>query len=205
MKRVLVLIAVAGGLWLVMFSPWTKQWIPFWPTMAVSSGFLAISALVIDRKHVRPLYAFRWWHVPLGLASAVALYLVFFAGHKIAIAILPFASGQVESVYLTRRQADLWIIGLLLLFWVGPAEEVFWRGFVQQRFSLKWGRFVGWVLASIVYTLVHAWSFNLMLLAAAGVCGVSWGAMFYRFRSVWPGLISHAVWDVLIFVLLPIR
>jgi membrane protease YdiL (CAAX protease family) len=43
-----------------------------------------------------------------------------------------------------------------------------------------------------------------MLLAAAGSCGVFWGAMFWRFRSIWPALISHAVWDVVIFVLLPI-
>jgi membrane protease YdiL (CAAX protease family) len=27
--------------------------------------------------------------------------------------------------------------------------------------------------------------------------------MFLRYRSVWPGLISHALWDVAAFVLFP--
>ncbi|MBN1359809.1 MAG: CPBP family intramembrane metalloprotease [Sedimentisphaerales bacterium] len=205
MKAAAVLSVVAAGLWLVMFSPWTKEAVPFWPAMAFSSGFLAVSALAVDRKRAKPLYTFRWWYIPLGLASAVALYLVFFVGHKIAVAILPFASDQVGLVYQTRSQGQLWIIGLLLLAWIGPAEEIFWRGFVQERFSERSGPFAALVLASAIYTLVHLWSFNLMLLAAAGICGVFWGAMFYRFRSVWPGLISHAVWDVLIFVFLPMH
>lgn len=205
MRTLLLLIAAAAGLWLVMFSPWTRQWVPFWPAMAASSGFLAVSALATERKHLRPRYAFQWWHVPVGLGSALVLYLIFYLGHKIAVALLPFASDQVGLVYQTRSQADLWTIGLLLLVWIGPAEEIFWRGFVQQRFSSRFGRHTGLILASAIYTLVHVWSFNLMLLAAAGICGVFWGALFYRFRSVWPALISHALWDVLIFVLLPIR
>jgi membrane protease YdiL (CAAX protease family) len=42
-----------------------------------------------------------------------------------------------------------------------------------------------------------------VLLAAAALCGLFWGAMLLRYRSVWPGLISHALWDVAAFVLFP--
>ena len=205
MKTVWTLSALAGALWLVMFSPWTRDWIPFWPAMAVSSGTLAASALWVGRKQFREVWLFHWWHVPLGISSAFALYLMFFIGHKIAAFILPFASDQVALVYRTRSQADLWLIAVLLFAWVGPAEEIFWRAFVQRRFGQRYGPFIGFALTVAIYTIVHIWSFNLMLLAAAGLCGLFWGAMFYRFRSVWPALISHAVWDVVIFVLLPIR
>jgi len=205
MKTVWFLSAAAAGLWLVMFSPWTRESVPFWPAMAISSGLLAASALWIDRRQFRQTCVFYWWHVPLGLGSAVVLYLMFFIGHKIAAFILPFASDQVGLVYRTRSQADLWIIAVLLFAWVGPAEEIFWRAFVQRRFGQRYGPFAGLVVTAAIYTVVHIWSFNLMLLAAAGLCGVFWGAMFYRFRSLWPALISHAVWDVVIFVFLPIR
>jgi len=141
----------------------------------------------------------------VGVFSALVLYLMFFVGHKIAAAILPFASEQVSLVYRTRSQADLWLIGVLLLAWVGPAEEIFWRGYVQRRCGQRFGPFAGLIVTAAIYTLVHIWSFNLMLLAAAGLCGVFWGALFWRFRSIWPALISHTVWDVVIFVLLPIR
>ena len=198
------LIIVAAVLWFAMFSPWTREDVPFWLAMAFSSGVLAISGLWINRKSLGEVFAFRCWHVPVGVLSALVLYLMFFIGHKIAAAILPFASDEIGRVYQTRSQADLWLIGVLLLVWVGPAEEIFWRGYVQRRFGRRYGGFIGLVITAAVYTLVHIWSFNLMLLAAAGLCGVFWGAMFWQFRSVWPGLISHAVWDVLIFVFLPI-
>lgn len=205
MRMTWALIVVAAILWFAMFSPWTRPDIPFWPAMTFSSGVLAISGLWLNRKSPSEVFAFRCWHVPVGLLSAFVLYLMFFVGHKIAAAILPFASDEVSRIYQTRSQADLWLIGILLLVWVGPAEEIFWRGYVQRRFGRRYGWFAGLVITAAVYTLVHIWSFNLMLLAAAGLCGVFWGAMFWRFRSVWPGLISHAVWDVLIFVVLPIH
>jgi CAAX protease family protein len=204
MRTAWILIVAAVGLWLVMFSPWTRDAVPFWPAMAFSSGVLALSGLWLNRKSLGEVFAFHWWHVPLGLVSALVLYLMFFIGHKIAAAILPFASDQVHLVYRTRSQADLWVIAVLLFAWVGPAEEIFWRGYVQRRFGQRYGPFVGLIVTAAIYTLVHIWSFNLMLLAAAGLCGVFWGVMFWRFRSVWPALISHAVWDVVIFVFLPI-
>jgi membrane protease YdiL (CAAX protease family) len=43
-----------------------------------------------------------------------------------------------------------------------------------------------------------------MLFLAALICGLFWGALFKRYRSVWPVLISHALWDVAIFLLFPI-
>jgi membrane protease YdiL (CAAX protease family) len=95
------------------------------------------------------------------------------------------------------------LIGVLLFAWVGPAEEILARlHSAPLRAALRRSR-AGPDAA--IYTLVHIWSLNLMLLAAAGLCGVFWGAMFWRFRSIWPALISHAAWDVVIFVLLPIR
>ncbi len=204
MRVVWTLSALAGALWFVMFSPWTRDAVPFWPAMAFSSGVLALAGLWLSRRRLPDVFAFRWWHVPVGLISALVLYAMFFVGHRIATWILPFASDQVSLVYRTRTQADLWVIAILLLAWVGPAEEIFWRAYVQRRFADRYTPFAALIVTAAIYTLVHIWSFNLMLLAAAGLCGLFWGAMFWRFRSVWPALISHALWDVLIFVLLPI-
>jgi uncharacterized protein len=204
MRTVWTLSAIAAGLWFVMFSPWTRDVVPFWPAMAFSSGVLALAGLWLSRDALGEVFAFRCWHVPVGAISALVLYAMFFVGHKIAAAILPFASDQVALVYRTRSQAELWLIAVLLFAWVGPAEEIFWRGYVQRRCGHRFGPFAGLIVTAAIYTLVHIWSFNLMLLAAAALCGLFWGAMFALSRSVWPALISHALWDVLIFVLLPV-
>ena len=93
---------------------------------------------------------------------------------------------------------------MALLTWIGPAEEVFWRGFVQRRFGLSLGGWRAFWLTTAIYALVHIWSLNLMLMLAATLCGLFWGWMYRRYRNVWPGLISHAIWDCLIFVVIPL-
>ena len=158
-----------------------------------------------NREDNGTLYAVQVKWIGIGLAAAAILYLVFFAGDRLTTWLFDFAAPQISNIYGTRSQASPLLIGLLLLLWIGPAEEIFWRGFAQHRLQKKFGAWRGYLLTTAAYALVHIWAFNFMLFTAALVCGVFWGWMFMRFRSVWPGLISHAVWDLTIFVLLPIR
>ncbi len=200
----LIFSALAAAAWLVMFSPWTAGRVNFWLAMTLATGVLASAALTIDRCRLREAYAFRPVHILIGIASAAQLYLIFWLAHWIAVRLFDFAAPQVMGIYATREQAAPWLIGVLLLMWIGPAEEVFWRGFVQRRLAAHTSPLIGWLIAGAVYAAVHVWAFNLMLLAAAALCGLYWGAMYLRYRSVWPGLISHALWDVAVFVLWPI-
>lgn len=204
MKAVAGLVGLAAALWLVMFSPWTAGAVSFWLTMSLAAGLLGGAALFVDRARLAEVYCFRPRHVAIGVGSAALLYGLFFVGQVVSTRILPFAGDEIGGVYATRSEAPPALIGALLLLWIGPAEEVFWRGFVQRRLAERWGTAGGLVAATAAYTLVHAWAGNLMLLAAAGLCGLFWGALYARTRSVWPGLISHALWDLVIFVLLPL-
>ena len=130
---------------------------------------------------------------------------MFWVGDKLSSLMFGFARGQVDSIYGMKTGIQPWIIALLLLFIIGPAEELFWRGFVQQQFSLHWGENWGFVVTTVIYTLIHLWSFNFMLIMAAMVCGIVWGGL-YRLQPKWlPALVvSHAVWDACVFVVFPI-
>jgi membrane protease YdiL (CAAX protease family) len=52
---------------------------------------------------------------------------------------------------------------------------------------------------------VHAWSGNLPLLLAAFTAGLLWGALFAWTGSLVPGIISHGLWDILVFVVAPFQ
>ncbi len=196
---------VAGVFWFIMFSPWTSGGVNFWLTMAVAATSLVAWSLVHDRKELGTLFAFRVRWIAVGFAAAVLLYGVFFVGDQISALLFEFSKPQIAGIYSTKSQAPPVLIGALLLFLVGPAEEIFWRGFAQRKLQAKLGAGRGFLVTTAVYTLVHLWAFNFMLLMAALVCGLFWGWMYLKFKSVWPGLISHAVWDVLIFVIIPIQ
>lgn len=186
-----------------MFSPWTAGLVNFWASLSLASGGLAISALIIQRRQLRELFAFKPVYIVSGLLSAALLYAVFYSGNIAATTILPDAGSQIAGIYSTREEAPPWVIGLLLLLLIGPAEELFWRNYVQRVLGERLSPVWAFLIAAGVYTLVHIWSFNLLLLGAAAVCGLFWGAMYWRYRSVWPGLVSHALWDLAAFVLFP--
>lgn len=201
--RILVLLAFI--FWGLMFSPLTKGLLPFWPMMMLASGLLAAGAFLIDRRRMAEQLRFRWIDLPIGIVSAGVLYGLFFLGHALLTALLPFAGGQIESIYAIRSETPHWLIALMLFLWVGPAEEIFWRGFVQDRLTAKHNPYVALLLAAALYTLVHAVSFNPMLIAAAGLCGLFWGLLYFTTNRLWPVILSHALWDVLIFIVLPIQ
>jgi len=221
------LISLAFAFWFVMFSPWTAPHLNFWAVMALATAVLGGASLILDRRKLRELYAWKNEYVLIGVLSAVFLYGIFWLGDIASKYVLSFAGAQIENIYATKAQASPLSIGLLLLLWVGPAEEVFWRGFIQTRLANLMGykcvdatanskllyitiaKAVGcpqiraFVFTSLLYALAHVWSFNLMLFGASLVCGMFWSAMYAWYRSVWPGLISHALWDLAIFVLWP--
>ena len=198
---------VAAGLWFYMFSPWTAGLTNFWYTMTASALILILMAWSLGRDSQFSIFNFQFSsrQLLLGIALAAALWGVFWVGDKLSSLMFGFARGQVDSIYGMKTGIQPWIIALLLLFIIGPAEELFWRGFVQQQLSSHWGENWGFVVTTAIYTLIHLWSFNFMLIMAALVCGIVWGGL-YRLQPKWlPALVvSHAVWDACVFVVFPI-
>jgi uncharacterized protein len=42
-----------------------------------------------------------------------------------------------------------------------------------------------------------------MLVLAAAACGLFWGFLYLRFKSVLLTAVSHALWDLTVFILIP--
>lgn len=196
-------IAVAAGLWFVMFSPWTAPHINFWYTMTTSAVVLTTLATLSCREGVTTL-RFTPGQIVAGVAIAAVLWGVFWVGDKVSQLMFSFARPEVDMIYGMKTGTDPVVVGLLLLLIIGPAEELFWRGFVQRSLSARWGADAAFAVTLVLYTVIHVWAFNVMLLLAALVVGGCWG-LLYRLRpQALPALIvSHAVWDVCAFVLFP--
>lgn len=206
MKRAIVPILVACVLWFAMFSPWTAPHLNFWLTMAAAGVILTSMSLAISGELRGKLKSsFRWSDILIGIIIGIALWGIFWVGDKVATWMFPFADGEIGSIYSMRDGMNFWTIGLLLTFVVGPAEEIFWRGFVQEECSKRWSPTIGFIITTAIYALAHVWSMNFMLVAAAAVAGGVWGLIYRLYpRRLWALVISHAVWDVAVFLIFPI-
>ena len=204
-------IAVAALLWFVMFSPWTAPHLNFWAAMSLAA--CTLSALAFKGLGLSGLKAAlhistareALVQLALGVAIACMLWGVFWIGDKVAAWMFSFAKDQVNMVYGKKDGSNPALIGVLLLVLIGPAEEIFWRGYVQNKLAGMAGPFASMIITCAIYTLVHIWSFNFMLVMAALVAGAAWGFLYWYKPSWLPALvISHALWDAMVFVVFPI-
>lgn len=197
----MALTAAAASFTLVFTAPAAG----FWFLMTVSVTLLCILAWVLDpagfRKELMTVPQ-PWWKTAVtGAVSAGVLYLVFWAGDALCAWLTAASRESVEAVYRLKDTTDLRLIAVLLCL-IGPAEEIFWRGYVVRTLTGRY-RLAGSVAAVLAYTLVHVATGNVMLMLAALVCGAFWTVMFLWYRNLWMNIISHTLWDLAVFIVFP--
>ncbi|HEY6202000.1 MAG TPA: CPBP family intramembrane glutamic endopeptidase [Candidatus Limnocylindria bacterium] len=165
----------------------------FWERMTLTGFVLGNLALANDAELRR--LRFRERDVALGLLSAAGLYAIFQAGDRMARAVMPSGSQEIGDIYALRSLRPKSEIAARLAAIIGPAEELFWRGFVQRR--------IGAAGAAMTYGGAHLVTGNATLIGAATVAGIYWGLLRAIGMSM-PALItSHVAWDIWIFLLAP--
>lgn len=199
--------AVAAALFIALFRFRRLGPLDFWAWLAANIVIVAALAFVLDRGYARrlaeDLRSDVFQKALIGIASAGALYAAFAVGRIVALRVFPFAAAGIGGVYALKEGTSILRIGLLIGFVIGPGEELFWRGYFQERVGATTKAGLGFVLTALLYTAVHLASGNIMLVAAAGVCGVFWGWLYLSFRSPVMNIISHTLWDLLVFIVLP--
>jgi uncharacterized protein len=199
-KHIVFTLFVATILWYLLF---VIKPINFWLEMSLSISALVLMSLVFNKSNFK-IGRLTIRHILIGIFSAVALYIIFYLGNIITGYLFPFKDSQILSVYSNRSKGNLIWIGLLLLFIIGPGEEIYWRGFIQNTLSRKIGENKGYIISVLLYAGVHIITGNVMLVIAALVCGIYWGWLYKKEKSLLPVIISHAIWDLTIFIIFPL-
>lgn len=215
-QQIGIILSVISALlcWTYMFCPIVPKALPFWHMMVGAAILLSILSFVFGWD----IWKQRWQNrigglkyiigqILLGIALAIILWGIFWLGDKLSQWMFPsFARAQVNSIYSIKDGFNPHMVGLLLLLLIGPAEEIFWRGYVQEKLQRSCSKtWIGAVVGIALYTAIHIPSCNFMLIVAAGVCGVVWGGLYWWKPQWFPALLlSHAVWDAAVFVWFPI-
>ena len=175
----------------------------FWQKMAVGVGTMGALAVAAnpDLRSARNRPRLR--DIPVGLASATALYGIFRAGDRFARRVMPTGAQDIAEVYERRRMASRWFIAPALALVIAPGEELFWRGLVNGYLMQRLGRVAGSAVGAVIYGGIHLITGNLTLTGAAGIAGAFW-SLQYLFDGRLPAVIvSHIAWDVWIFLVQP--
>jgi len=173
----------------------------FWHRMTTTGAILGTLAIASDRSLQRPRLRLR--DVALGLGIAAGLYGIFQVGDRMARKILPAGDENIDEIYTLREAAPKGEIAVRLAAVIGPAEELFWRGYLQREIANRWGGRVGALASTAAYGGAHLVTGNAALIGAATVAGAYWSVLAGLGTPMAAMIVSHILWDVWIFLVAP--
>ena len=173
----------------------------FWQRMTATG--LALGSLALATEPGLRRARIRGRDVATGLASAAGLYGIFLVGDRVVRRLLKSGGEDIGDVYALRELGPAPELAARLALVIGPAEELFWRGFVNGRLARRLGRWPGAAAGSVAYAGAHVATGNFTLFGAAGVAGAYWSALAAAGMPMSALIVSHAAWDLLTFLVAP--
>jgi membrane protease YdiL (CAAX protease family) len=145
--------------------------------------------------------------VALGLLSAAALYLVFYLGNAGIAAVHPLGIGSSaeSSIYslIASPSNPLYLqVGVLAFDAVG--YESFFRGVLQTRLEPRFGARSPFIVA-LLDASIHLITLNPLWVVTTFIADSCWGLTYHYSKDLTSNTLSHFVWDIVIFIVLPIR
>lgn len=196
-RRLIIGVLIAHLLMFFTFEDKNVFWYIFTASMLVLISYSIIHEEIEDNTSTLS-------YLTLGIASGLGLFGLFWLGSfLIELLNLPFAN-QITRLY-SRFSPDLIWHYLVLVLILAPGEEIFWRGFIQKRLSKYINVKMSIILSVILYASVHFYSGEFILVLAAIIAGLAWSILYAWKRSMPLVIVSHIVFDLLLFVFLPLN
>lgn len=94
------------------------------------------------------------------------------------------------------------IPAIFFLITVQPiAEEIFFRGFLLDKFEITVGKYPSIIITSILFGLAHVSMGNVIPAFIISIVAVVFGYMVIRTRNLMVGIIGHVLFNLISFVL----
>ena len=111
---------------------------------------------------------------------------------------------QQELGYRLLSRSDtlsgLFLYLLFCIFLVGLGEEIFWRGFIQQKISTHLSKNKSVWLTATLFSLVHFYIFLILpiyeamsFLVCIAIAGALWGYLFEQYKNIWAPAVYHGI------------
>ncbi len=115
-----------------------------------------------------------------------------------------FMSGDIATTLRSWGVGDeaKLLIFLLMVLFNGMIEEVFWRGYLYEKFGDYFSRWFIIIVVSLFYMSYHlatvlrffSLSFmSILMVLFIFIAGLFWGWMRYYFKNIWASVLGHTL------------
>jgi membrane protease YdiL (CAAX protease family) len=192
--------AAAAGAWALLIAACPRDFF-------LAAAPLCAAWLFLSARAAPPGLAARLRPRAVDLLLALALALVLYAASRAFLwagcgGVTRVLCGPVAGV-LARFETRAVLPAFVLAVLVAPAEELFWRGVVQEALAARLG--VAWGIAgATALAVAAALAIGEPVLAlATAPTYAAWGILGAWRRSLVAPIVSHAAWTLLVAVVAP--
>lgn len=144
-----------------------------------------------------------WEFLVFGIGYGTLTYGIIATGYRLFSIISSEATISVGDFLRDYGPHTIWHY-LLLMIIIAPGEELFWRGFVQQKLKNYMSPFFAVITASLLFGLSLSFSGFWLGVLAACFSGIVWGLLYEWKRSMPLIIIAHITMTILLFLILPL-
>ncbi|MEM3676803.1 MAG: CPBP family intramembrane glutamic endopeptidase [Candidatus Bathyarchaeia archaeon] len=106
-----------------------------------------------------------------------------------------------KRLFTAASLSDLAVFLLLTWVLIGPCEELFFRGALQNALTRSGGAAAGILTAGLFFGLAHFDATLWVRSVGAFIVGVIYGVVYHRRRSLIPCMVAHSMNDTISFAL----
>ena len=148
----------------------------------------------------------RPFSIGVGVATAAALYLVYFAGGAAVDAFHPLGmtSASESAVYsLIASPSNPVYLQVVVLLFDSAGYESFFRGVLQARLQPRLGVYSAPAIA-LLDASVHIITLNPVWIGGTFISDLFWGLTYHYGKGTQASFTSHLLWDLAIFIVRPV-
>jgi uncharacterized protein len=172
----------------------------FWYIFTASMLILISYAIIkeeIDDEVPLPVY------LTYGTISGLLLFGFFYIGDILFEVLNIPVQDDIARLYELFSPTLFWHYLSLMLIAV-PGEEIFWRGFIQKNLLKNTGIWGSTIISALMYASINIYTGEWILVLATLIGGLLWGYLYAWKRSIPLVIVSHLIFDLLLFILFPI-
>lgn len=145
-----------------------------------------------------------WEYLIFGIGYGTLTYGLIATAYRFFSIFTDQAAVSVERFLSDYGPTTVWHYLLLMLI-IAPGEELFWRGFIQQKLKRYMSPFFAVLVASLLFGLSMAFSGFWLGVLAAITSGLLWGLLYEWKKSMPLIIIAHITMTILLFLVLPLN
>ena len=213
---VALLISTIETLHLLNFSEWMAEHAPvlgmFWMNVLIGAVTLAIVAVMLmARRQKASCLGLGKTSFAKTIGLAAATIPTCYVSVLVTVSLFLVLSGTSIDGLVQERAAFFDevphippVIAVLFSLFVGLHEEILFRGFILGRLRALFGSTVAAVIASsIVFGLLHGYQGAIGVVQTTTV-GLVLATLAARFRTIWPAILAHGLFDAISLVAVPL-